>query len=545
MSNLLQPKWKVDMNFNKHNVGYIGVILSVLFFTLCSGCSKNEENITAQAASRAANIFPDYSGLTIPANIAPLNFTVKETAEDYIVKIYSRQGEPIRIENRSGHIRIPLKAWKRLLAENTGNELMIDVYVQDRTGTWLRFDSLVNRISTDAMDGYLVYRRFMPLFNLWAKMGIYQRCLENFNEKAVLPNNLTKSNCLNCHNFWQNGTDRWLVHLRGGPGTSMLLVSDGKVRKIKTKTTFNSPAAYPSWHPSGKLIAFSVSNLLQFFHAVGECRDVLDRYSNIILYDIQTNTITTTPHISDPERLEIWPAWSPDGRFLYFCSAPKIETYEDSTFEGGFAYNKIKYSLMRIAFDPDTRTWGNLDTVISATKLGLSITEPRISPDGCFLLFTAAEYGQFPIYLPSADLYLLDLRNNKWKKLEVNSERCDSFHSWSSNSRWIVFSSKRQDRLFTRPYFSHVDSTGTVSKPFVLPQEDPSFYDTLFEIFNVPEFTTGPVQVSPQVLAQAAFAGDDALTAVLDPNVLQASKNKKPQSADLVPVQPKQDKRNR
>jgi dipeptidyl aminopeptidase/acylaminoacyl peptidase len=370
------------------------------------------------------------------------------------------------------------------------------------------------------MDGYLVYRRIGPVFNIGKKIGIFQRCLENFDEKPVLLNRLTKDNCMNCHNFWQNGTDRWLLHMRRELGNSMLLVVDGKVQKIDTKTEFNGPAAYPAWHPSGKLIAFSVSKLLQFFHETGECRDVLDTYSNIILYDIPTNTITTTPAISSSDCMEIWPAWSPDGKSLYFCSAPKIETFADSDKRDDIAYDSIKYDLMRIAYNPVNRTWGKLETVISSTELGLSITEPRVSPNGRFVLFTAAKYSQFPIYIRSADLYLLDLQTGRWKKLNINSDRADSFHSWSSNGRWIVFSSKRDDGLFTRPYFSHVDSLGNATKPFVLPQEDPLFYETFMEVFNVPEFTKDPIHISPQILAKAAFLEDDALTAKLDPNVI-------------------------
>ena len=96
------------------------------------------------------------------------------------------------------------------------------------------------------------------------------------------------------------------------------------------------------------------------------------------------------------------------------------------------------------------------------------------------------------------------MHTGKWKKLDINSDEVDSFHSWSSNSRWIVFSSKREDGLFTKLYFSYIDSLGTAFKPFLLPQEDPSFYDRYLEIFNVPEFTREKIKVSANDIAEAA-----------------------------------------
>ena len=501
--------------------------LGILFFAL--GCSATPEGRTdVQSVDRAAVLDPDYSGIIIPPNIAPLNFSIKESGQDFFVRIQSKHGTPIRIQSSKGTIQIPLGPWKRLLTENIGDSLSTDIFVRNQSSSWTQYRSIVNQISPDSMDSYLAYRKFEPVYNLFKKMGIYQRCLEDFTEKPILVNKLTQDNCMNCHNFYQNKTERWLLHLRGGPGTSMLLVTDGTVKKIDLKTKFNGPAAYPAWHPSGDLIAFSVSKLRLFFHETDECRDVLDRYSDIILYDIPTNTVTTTPEISSPDRMEIWPAWSPDGKYLYFCSAPKIEAFENPENPGDLAFDKIKYDLMRIGYDPVQKSWGKLETVISASESGLSMTEPRVSPDGHFLLFTGAAYSQFPIYLNTADIYILDLRNGRWKKLEANSNRPDSFHSWSSNGRWIVFSSKRQDKIFTKPYFTHIDSLGSASKPFVLPQEDLIAQEYSLNVYNVPEFMKEPVHISPQTLAKAAFSQqEEMLTAKLDPKVLaQRNENK-------------------
>ena len=133
----------------------------------------------------------------------------------------------------------------------------------------------------------------------------------------------------------------------------------------------------------------------------------------------------------------------------------------------------------------------------------MSILEPRISPDGRFLLFCMCKYGVFPVFRPSSDLYMMDLRSGGYRRLEINSEYSESWHSWSSNSRWIAFSSKRLDGLFTRPFFSYVEADGRVRKPFILPQKDPEFYHSFLRTFSVPELITGPVRVSQKALVGA------------------------------------------
>lgn len=105
-------------------------------------------------------------------------------------------------------------------------------------------------------------------------------------------------------------------------------------------------------------------------------------------------------------------------------------------------------------------------------------------------------YGNFSIWHKEADLWLLDLQTGENRPLtEVNSDETESYHSWSSNSRWFVFSSRRIDGLYTRPFIASIDENGKVSKPFLLPQRNPDYYLESLYSFNIPEFANGTIHM--------------------------------------------------
>ena len=105
------------------------------------------------------------------------------------------------------------------------------------------------------------------------------------------------------------------------------------------------------------------------------------------------------------------------------------------------------------------------------------------------------EYGNFPANKKDADLYIIDLVSGETKPLEgANSERADSYHTWSSNSHWMVFSSRRIDGYYSRPYITYIDDNGLATKPFLLPQRNPyKFYNDQMMSYNLPELISAKV----------------------------------------------------
>ncbi len=449
---------------------------------------------------REPNISPDYAGTVIPANVAPLNFQVLEEGSAYLVTIRSEHGRPISLSSKTGQIRIPVRPWRALLEANRGSNVFFDVYAQGADRHWRRFRPIVNTIAQEDIDGTLVFRLMKPLYSWWRNIGIYQRNLANYDVSIVLHGRSFGGGCLNCHSFVGNDPATMTISLRSKTyGSDTLMARNGAVERIGAKW------GYAAWHPSGQLAVYSINKVTQFFHAGGmEVRDVVDLDSALVCYRIGNPEATSPEELADKNRLETYPTWSPDGKYLYFCSAPIL--WKDRSALPPENYDKVKYDLRRVAYDMATDQWGQVETVLSAEETDQSILLPRISRDGRFLAFCMCRYGCFPVYQPSSDLYLMDLATRQYRRLAINSEFSESWHSWSSNSRWIAFSSKRQGGLFTRTYFSYVDSGGTVHKPFVLPQRDPSHYDSLVETYSVPELVKGPIPVRKSRLARAARA---------------------------------------
>jgi hypothetical protein len=453
------------------------------------------------SVDRPAAIFPDCNGAVIPPNIAPLNFEVREQGTAYAARISSQQGDPIEVSSRGPALLIPKGPWHDLLAGNRGGDLRIEIFIKDRTGQWIRPNPVTARIAREDIDRYLLYRKmYTTHVQVRGPMGIYCRDLTGFKESVVLSSSGCGKACLNCHSFPQNHTDRMLVGLRSPQyGIATLVVEGDSVHRIDKKF------GYTSWHPSGRLAAFSVNNLPMFYHTSrNEIRDTIDLDSLLAFYYSDTRSIVVVPQVARKERLENWPAWSGDGRYLYFCSAPKL--WADNAEYPPAQYDQVRYDLMRIAYDPNADQWGELETVLSAKDTGKSIAMPRCSPDGRWLSFCMCGYGYFPSWQEDSDIYLLDLGASAttplpYRRLECNSRKSESWQTWSSNSRWLVYSSKVQNGFFTRLFLSYIDAEGKAHRPIVLPQKDPAFYKSCLQTYNTAELVTEPPRVTGERLA--------------------------------------------
>ena len=484
-------------------------LLPLTTYLLLSSCGGPSVPSVFTQKDQLPAIYPDYTQVTVPVNMAPLSFEYDGEADEMVAR-YAVGNDDIVCNGQPA-----IDEWRSLAQKAKGNAITVEVYTRNGD-QWTRFKPFSIFVSPDSIDPYISYRLIAPSFISYEALTINQRCLENYDESVIYDNKLCgfekDGQCINCHHYQWYNPQRLQFHARQYQGGTVIAY-DGKMKKVNMRNdSILSAGVYPAWHPWLNLIVYATDKTLQNFHTVNPNKvEVYDEESDIIAYNVETDEVTNLENC-DTE-FEVFPAWAPDGKALYYCSAhfERQDTATTKAKEVQRRFRELKYSIYRKAFDPDTRQFGPRELVFDAAARDSSATFPRISPDGRYLLFTMGHYGYFHIWHHDADLWIMDL-SGEWRSEsgefatarrmdEVNSPDTESYHSWSSNGRWIIFSSRRNDGTFTRPFIAHVDKDGHATKPFELPSEDPDYHRQFLRCYNIPEFMKGPVTITPQAFA--------------------------------------------
>ena len=485
------------------------LLLAAVLLLLSSCVNHPDVPSSSKEVKSLPAIFPDYCNVTVPCNIAPLNFMLP--ADEYEACV-ARRTTPDGQQQTYGSgvkVQIPEDEWHVMLDTSKGKSIKVEVWGQ-KAGEWLSFNPFEISVAEEPIDEYVSYRLIEPSYVAWSFMEIAQRHLTTFEETQVFNNEITctdirRGQCINCHSYQNYKTDNMLFHVRlSNAGT--VIVNDGKVSRVNMKRDYTiSGGVYPSWHPTAKLVAFSTNKTRQAFHTSNPNKiEVYDLASDMILYDVETDSVSIVSN--DSTLLEVYPTWSPDGKYLYYCkSVPLPEEMRDEDIRT--TYPKIQYNLYRRSFDLATHGFGEEELVYDAASADKSVTLPRISPDGRYLLFALGQYGCFHSRHHDADIVCIPmdqytgtaLTAETASALDLTSVNSDgysaSYPSWSSNGHWMMLASRRDDDNYSRVYFAYFNN-GKVGKAFLMPQEDPEHHLFLLKSYNRPEFMVEPVKIS-------------------------------------------------
>ena len=209
-------------------------------------------------------------------------------------------------------------------------------------------------------------------------------------------------------------------------------------------------------------------------------------------YNRATGLRETLPGADDPAYVQTDGVWSPDGKYIVFARAiardPRPKDQFPATHANDPNETQIQYDLYRIPFNGGKG--GTPEAIKGASNNGMSNNFPKISPDGKWIVFVQCKNGQ--LMRPDSQLYIVPANGGTARRLRANTRLMNSWHSWSPNSRWLVFSSKARSP-YTQMYLTHIDANGDASPAILIDNTTAAN-----RAVNIPEF----VKIDPDAIDQ-------------------------------------------
>ncbi len=224
--------------------------------------------------------------------------------------------------------------------------------------------------------------------------------------------------------------------------------------------------------------SYYVTNFMdyRFLQVFFPTRGILEYYNRA------TGLRAPLPGADDPKYVQTDGVWSPDGKYIVFARAlarePRPHGQLAATHANDPDETQIQYDLYRIPFNGGKG--GTAEPIEGASQNGMSNNFPKISPDGKWIVFVQCKNGQ--LMRPDSQLYILPASGGTPRRLRANTRLMNSWHSWSPNSRWLVFSSKARSP-YTQMYLTHIDENGNSSPAIMVDNATASN-----RAVNIPEF---------------------------------------------------------
>jgi len=203
-------------------------------------------------------------------------------------------------------------------------------------------------------------------------------------------------------------------------------------------------------------------------------------------YSKDSGKLQVLPGADDPKYVQTSAFWSPDGKYLVYSRGPAKDPYETGHPRAMYANDpnetQMQYDLYRIPFNDGKG--GAAEKLVGASENGMSNNFPKVSPDGKWIVFVRNKNGL--LMRPDSHLYIVPFEGGKERMLNCNLKVMNSWHSWSPNGRWLVFSSKSPS-LYTQMYLTHIDENGN-DTPAILIENATEANRAV----NIPEFMNIP-----------------------------------------------------
>lgn len=492
------------------------------FGAVGTGCKPAPVEFPAGSSGQLEIKYPLDESLFPPEIVAP-TFVWNDATEGVVgwkvLLRFGGEGDVLRFATTEPSWRPSEADWAEIKRRSTERDAEVAIVGVGRRDVVASAATVRIRTSTDPVGDSIFYREvplpFLDVVRDPSRIRWRFGTIDSEESPPIVLENLPV--CGNCHSFSRDGSLLGLDVDYGNdkgayavlPVSKEMVLDDEKIITWSDYRRNDGDATYgllSQISPDGRYVISTVKDRavfvatpdIQFSQLFFPVKGIL------VFHDRETGEFKPLPGADDPAYVQSNPTWSPDGQYVVFARSKAYHKASAADPRGVLLNEKdvpefverrepFKFDLYRVPFNDGKG--GKAEPIEGASHNGMSNYFAKFSPDGQWIVFCKAQ--DFMLLMPDSELFIIPASGGEARRLRANTPLMNSWHSFSSNGRWLVFSSKAYTP-YTQLFLTHIDEEGNSTPPVVLER-----FTAKDRAANIPEFV--PIAADTMAKIQEQF----------------------------------------